>query len=89
MVMGMVAGATAAFVTCPLDVLKTRIMLTADLPKEQRYTVIQTLRKLVREEGWCSLFKGVMPRVMQISLGGALWFGAFEEYKRQLRKMVL
>lgn len=88
MFLGMIAGASAAFVTCPLDVLKTRIMLSADLPKEQRFTVTETLRKLVREEGYRALFKGVTPRVMQISLGGALWFGAFEEYKRQLHKFL-
>lgn len=89
MLMGMVAGATAAFATCPLDVLKTRIMLTADLPKEQRYTVIQTIRKLITEEGCKAMFKGVVPRVMQISLGGALWFGAFEEYRRCFHRFLL
>ena len=86
--MGMVAGATAAFVTCPLDVLKTRIMLSADLPKSQRFSILQTLRKIIREEGYCTLFKGVVPRVIQISMGGALWFGAFEEYKRQLSRFL-
>lgn len=88
MVLGMVAGATAAFVTCPLDVLKTRIMLSADLPREYRHTVIETLQKILCEEGFRSLFKGVVPRVIQISMGGALWFGAFEEYKRQLHRFV-
>ena len=88
MLLGMIAGATAAFVTCPLDVLKTRIMLSADLPRKHRLTVMETLRKLLREEGFLSLFKGVVPRVIQISMGGALWFGAFEEYKRQLHRFV-
>lgn len=87
MLMGMVAGATTAFLTCPLDVLKTRIMLTADLPKEHRYSILQTAKRILQEEGYSAFFKGATPRVIQISLGGALWFGAFEEYKRQLSRL--
>ena len=84
--MGFIAGGLSAFLTCPLDVLKTRIMLSADLPKEKRFGIGATLRNLVREEGWRRLFAGVTPRVLWISLGGALWFGAFEEYRRQLQR---
>ena len=94
--MGSVAGGVAAFLTCPLDVLKTRIMLTADLPNEQRLGIKDTFMTLVREEGWRGLFYGVVPRVVWISLGGALWisiggaiwFGAFEEYRRQLQRFM-
>ena len=88
MLMGSVAGGVAAFLTCPLDVLKTRIMLTADLPNEQRLGIKDTFMTLVREEGWRGVFYGVVPRVVWISLGGALWFGAFEEYRRQLQRFM-
>ena len=88
MFMGMIAGAISAFITCPLDVLKTRIMLTADLPKEYRYSILQTVKRILHEEGYTAFFKGVTPRVLQLSLGGALWFGAFEEYKRQLSRFI-
>lgn len=47
-----------------------------------------TFMTLVREEGWRGLFYGVVPRVVWISLGGALWFGAFEEYRRQLQRFM-
>lgn len=86
--MGSVAGGIAAFFTCPLDVLKTRIMLTADLPAERRYGVIETFRCMVREEGWRCLFSGAVYRVLWISLGGAFWFGAFEEYKRLFSRLL-
>lgn len=86
--MGCVAGGTAAFFTCPLDVLKTRIMLTADLPAERRYGIIQTFRRIVREEGYRCLFAGAVYRVLWISLGGAIWFGAYEEYKRLFTRLL-
>ena len=82
--MGSIAGGIAAFLTCPLDVLKTRIMLSADLPKSQRLSVSETFQSILRNEGWRRLFSGVVPRVMWISLGGAIYFGALEEYRRRL-----
>ena len=39
MLLGSLAGGISAFLTCPLDVLKTRIMLTADLPADKRLGV--------------------------------------------------
>ena len=79
MLLGSLAGGISAFLTCPLDVLKTRIMLTADLPADKRLGVVQTFRQLVREEGY--LFAGAPIRVLWISLGGAIWFSAFEFYQ--------
>ena len=84
MLMGFFAGGFAAFITTPLDVMKTRIMLSADLPKSQRYGVVQTFRRLTQQEGYLRLFAGALPRTLWISIGGAIWFGAFEEYRRQL-----
>ena len=78
MLLGSLAGGISAFLTCPLDVLKTRIMLTADLPADKRLGVVQTFRQLVREEGYRRLFAGAPIRVLWISPGGAIWFSAFE-----------
>lgn len=38
-----------------------------------------------RKEGAGALFAGVVPRVMWISIGGAIFFGAYEEAKRMVR----
>ena len=75
------AGGISAFLTCPLDVLKTRIMLTADLPADKRLGGAHPFRQLVREEGYRRLFAGAPIRVLWISLGGAIWFSAFEFYQ--------
>ena len=42
------------------------------------------LRRVYREEGWRALFAGLGPRVAWISLGGAMFFGAYEYVKKEL-----
>jgi solute carrier family 25 (mitochondrial S-adenosylmethionine transporter), member 26 len=44
-----------------------------------RYSgVVDVLRTIVREEGFPALFRGVVPRVMWISVGGSIFFGTYE-----------
>ena len=74
---GSASGAVAAAATTPLDVLKTRLMLGAD-----RHGVLynkgvgDVLRRTVQEEGAVALWAGVQPRVLWITLGGFVFFGA-------------
>lgn len=83
--LGSIAGGIAAGTTTPLDVIKTRLMTQTKVAKEHRYNSwSDALVRIHREEGWRALFAGIKPRVMWISLGGAIFIGSFEEYKRQL-----
>lgn len=77
---GSMAGAIASALTTPLDVAKTRIMLeTKEGGAEPRYTgTVQTLRLIATEEGVLALFKGITPRVTWITIGGFIFFGAYE-----------
>eukprot|EP00425_Heterocapsa_triquetra_P021851 CAMPEP_0195155428 /NCGR_PEP_ID=MMETSP0448-20130528/184155_1 /TAXON_ID=66468 /ORGANISM="Heterocapsa triquestra, Strain CCMP 448" /LENGTH=277 /DNA_ID=CAMNT_0040194215 /DNA_START=67 /DNA_END=900 /DNA_ORIENTATION=+ len=78
---GSVAGAIAGAVTTPLDVAKTRIMLEKPVdgqPKKYAGTV-QTLKSITKEEGVSALFKGIAPRVTWITIGGFIFFGAYEQ----------
>ncbi|KAK9448671.1 mitochondrial carrier [Limtongia smithiae] len=74
---GAVAGGIAAAATTPLDVLKTRVMLHA--------TRVTSLRALVAEiaaeEGARGFFRGIAPRTMWISMGGAVFLGVYETAK--------
>lgn len=82
---GSFAGGLAALVTTPLDVAKTRLMLGRDA-KGVHYTgAIDTLAR-VGAEGAGALFAGVVPRVAWISVGGFVFFGAYEQAKRVLTK---
>lgn len=83
---GSVAGAFAAAVTTPLDVAKTRIMLEAkggDAVKKYTGTV-QTLKRIAADEGSAALFNGITPRVTWISIGGFIFFGAYEHATKAL-----
>lgn len=77
---GSVAGGIAAAMTVPLDVATTRTML--DVPAEgkaSRYDgVLKSLEVIYREEGARALFKGIGPFCIWNSIGGLLFFGAYE-----------
>lgn len=70
---GSLAGGFAAAVTTPLDVLKTRVMLSA-----QRESMAQIVRGILKENGVRPFFAGIGPRVMWISAGGAIFLGSYQ-----------
>jgi solute carrier family 25 (mitochondrial S-adenosylmethionine transporter), member 26 len=71
---GSLAGGLAAAATTPLDVAKTRVMLDTN-SKRGTYGM---LLHLAHTEGFPALFRGLAPRVMWISIGGAVFFGMYE-----------
>lgn len=72
-VFGSVAGAVAAGVTTPVDVLKTRMMLA-----REKQAVMPLLRGILRESGPGAFFAGIGPRVLWISAGGAIFLGSYQ-----------
>lgn len=72
-VFGSIAGAIAAGITTPLDVLKTRMMLA----REKEY-MIPLLTRILRESGPRPLFAGIGPRTLWISAGGAIFLGSYQ-----------
>ncbi|KAB5585282.1 mitochondrial carrier domain-containing protein [Coniochaeta sp. 2T2.1] len=72
-VYGSLAGAVAAGVTTPLDVLKTRVMLS-----RERRGFGSLAREILKEHGFRPFFAGIGPRVMWISIGGAVFLGSYQ-----------
>jgi solute carrier family 25 S-adenosylmethionine transporter 26 len=70
---GSLAGGVAAASTTPLDVLKTRVMLS-----KERVSVGEVFRRMAREEGVRPFFAGIAPRVTWISIGGAIFLGSYQ-----------
>ena len=72
-VFGSMSGAVAAGLTTPLDVLKTRMMLA-----KEKEAVGSLMRRTLQEEGAKTFFRGIGPRTMWISIGGAVFLGSYQ-----------
>lgn len=72
-IFGSVSGAIAAGVTTPLDVLKTRMMLS-----REKIPMGVLLMRILRESGPRAFFAGMGPRVLWISAGGAVFLGSYQ-----------
>ncbi|KAJ4296690.1 S-adenosylmethionine transporter [Kalmusia sp. IMI 367209] len=71
--LGSVAGAVAAGITTPLDVLKTRMMLA-----KEKQPMLSMLREILQQSGPRAFFAGIGPRVGWISVGGAIFLGSYQ-----------
>lgn len=71
--LGSVAGAVAAGITTPLDVVKTRMMLATE-----RVSMGTMLGSILKESGARALFAGIGPRIGWISAGGAIFLGSYQ-----------
>lgn len=95
MICGSFSGAIAAFLTTPLDVAKTQIMLQDFVDGHQisnssksvipiRY--FNTIRSIFDRKGLNGLWAGAVPRVIWISIGGAIFLGGYEWMHTSLEK---
>jgi len=78
---GSVGGAIGAAFTTPLDVIKTRLMLGSDNKGKLYKGVMDTTTRIIKDEGAATLLSGIKPRVMWISIGGGVFFFAYEKAK--------
>lgn len=85
-VCGSIAGAFSGGVTTPLDVVKTRLMLGADANGVPYTGMRETARRVYAEGGVSALYSGLTPRVIWITLGGLVYFGAYEHIKMWWRE---
>lgn len=81
---GAFSGTVAAAVTTPLDVAKTRIMLAEANTSVASGSITHALNVVYKEKGIKGLYAGVIPRVMWISIGGAIFLGIYDKTKSVL-----
>lgn len=76
-----VAGAIAAVIMTPVDVIKTRIMTGGS-----SVGIVNTLTSIVREEGAATLMKGVIPRIVFLAPLAGITFSVYEAVAANMRK---
>jgi len=79
---GATAGAFAAAITCPLDVVKTRIQVHSRTNTEGYRTVFEAVKTVLKEEGARGFAKGMSARIMWIAPGNAITIAAYEQCKK-------
>ncbi|EAW13052.1 putative mitochondrial carrier protein (Pet8) [Aspergillus clavatus NRRL 1] len=76
-VFGSVAGAIAAGLTTPLDVIKTRVMLARRGDGGTRVRIRDVVQE-ISAEGFGAFWRGIGPRVAWIGIGGAVFLGSYQ-----------
>lgn len=76
---GAVSGTTAALITSPFDVLKTRrqSLIMSD-PASRLTSSIPLLLEILRTEGSAALFAGILPRIAKIAPACGIMISCFE-----------
>ncbi|KAJ2078737.1 hypothetical protein H4R24_004266 [Coemansia sp. RSA 988] len=85
------AGCVSSVVTCPLDVVKTRLQYQGVLVEKYQKSgykpykgTICTLQRIVAEEGPRGLYRGLAPMMMGYLPTWGIYFAAYESLKREL-----
>ncbi|XP_061187440.1 mitochondrial S-adenosylmethionine carrier protein-like [Saccostrea echinata] len=86
---GATAGCIAAGITTPLDVAKTRIMLAETGSALSTGSITFVLKTVHRESGVRGLFAGVVPRMLWITLGGAVFLGVYDKSKLVISSILI
>ncbi|RHZ49580.1 hypothetical protein Glove_519g67 [Diversispora epigaea] len=86
---GGIAGVSEILVMYPLDVVKTRFQLQVDSKVGgERYTsVMDCLKKIVKNEGFSRLYRGILPPVLVEAPKRAIKFSANEQYSSLYKKL--
>ncbi|TGZ48649.1 S-adenosylmethionine mitochondrial carrier protein [Temnothorax longispinosus] len=76
---GSASVAISAAVTTPLDVAKTRIMLSSTSAEREEVKISTMLKEVYRDHGVKGWFAGFLPRVTGFTVGGFIFFGVYEQ----------
>eukprot|EP01132_Coremiostelium_polycephalum_P009983 gene9983-12237_t len=75
---GFFAGSVSAAVTCPLDVIKTRIQVQRGTESQVYKGFFDALKTIYREEGFKAFSKGMGARILWIAPGNAITIASYK-----------
>jgi len=76
-VCGAIAGSSTGALTCPLDVIKTRIILGTDAEGVAYKGLRDVMGRMYVERGMSTFFTGIVPRTTMIGMGGFVFLGGY------------
>lgn len=79
---GGIAGAITAMITCPIDVVKTKMMTS----HSEFHNLYETAKNLHKIGGFKAFWRGWQARVAYITIGGMMYFGVFNNSLKFLIK---
>lgn len=90
LIAGGTAGTIGALVTCPLEVIKTRLQSSAKAALNvDNLSTVKCFKTIIRNEGWRALFKGLGPNLVGIAPSRAIYFSTYSTVKSCLNKSPL
>ncbi|OXU21376.1 hypothetical protein TSAR_005299 [Trichomalopsis sarcophagae] len=78
---GAASVTVSAALTTPLDVAKTRIMLSSTSADSKEVRISVMLKEVYKQSGFRGLFAGFLPRVGGFTAGGFVFFGVYEQVR--------
>lgn len=83
---GAIAGVSEILVMYPLDVVKTRMQLQVKGSGEQYNSMVDCLQKIVRNEGFSRLYRGISAPILMEAPKRAVKFAANDEWGKFYRE---
>jgi len=82
---GSIAGTIAAFLTTPIDVVKTKLMTNRTI---KNYGLVDCCKKISKEEGFKGFWRAWHVRSGSLALGSIIYFSAYETTKKHIQGIV-
>lgn len=87
---GGTAGTIGAIVTCPLEVVKTRLQSSAKATLNvDNLSMLKCFKSIIKQEGWRALFKGLGPNLVGNAPSRAIYFSTYSTVKTLLNEQFL
>jgi hypothetical protein len=77
---GLVSGSITAFLTCPLDVLKTKCSVIETNNYNLR-CLVTVFVSIIKDKGVEGLFRGALARIVRVGLGCGIMISIFEKFQ--------
>jgi len=82
---GALGGITGKVLTCPLEVVKTRLQSSENISGKN----FSLFAKIIREEGFRAMYKGLVPNLISVAPTKAVFFSTYSTCKRVLNNSSL